>query len=518
MKRIMRKMLALLIASALCMSLLSGCSGSNDSGNGSGAGSDVGSGTDTSGQAGTEKETDVSKMPVVKFMAASAGLYDNVDKVQAAMNEILAERYGIQCELHFEGFGSYTQQLNLMLTSAGEVDVFYVGGGPTTFVNNGMIYDMTDLWENNASDEFKALFPEAYLEANRVGGKLYAIPSNVNFSNEILVHANKSMVDQMGIEIDDEKIWTLDEIHDLVAKAKETFPDVYGIAPQSAGVLVNQLNWESLGDAYNIGVVPDRGASRKVISITECEEYIEFSKLMRQWYQEGLIMQDVLSTTESWSTLVPSGRAFCDFDAGAYPNGMTTDDSTYYNLTIYPNWSAANCAVRLGFGIAGNTANPEAAFTLLQATYMDPDICNLLSWGIEGENYVIDENNKASLPEGVTLENNTWTLGFVANWALPNMMGSILPFTSVDGHYDKLREYDSQAEQSGCMGVVFDSTNVADQYTACINAYNKYYAAILSGTMDTESTLAQFKAELEASGEADVIAEKQAQIDAKYGN
>ena len=229
-------------------------------------------------------------------------------------------------------------------------------------------------------------------------------------------------------------------------------------------------------------------------------------------------MQDVLSTTESWSTLVPSGRAFCDFDAGAYPNGTTTEDSKFYNLTLYPNWSAANCAVRLGWGIAGNCKNPEAAFTLLQATYMDPDVCNLLSYGIEGENYIVDENGKANFPEGVTLENDTWTLGFVAGWALPNMMGALPGYSSVDGHFEMIREYDKNAEQSGCMGVVFDSTNVADQYTACINAYNKYYAAILAGTLETETAIAQFKAELEASGEAEVIAEKQAQIDAKYGN
>lgn len=494
----MKKWLALLMMAVMCIGLMAGCGSSS----GGGAG---------------KKETDVSKMPVVKFMAATAGVSDNLEAVEAAINKILAEKYGIQCELMFEGFGSYSQQLNLMLTSQGEVDVFYVGGGPSTYVNNGMIYDITDLWAN-ASEEFKSIFPDAYIEANMVGDKLYAIPSNINFSNEILVHANKAMIDEMGIEIDDEKIWTLDEIHDLVVKAMDKYPDVYGIAPQSGGTLIAQLNWESLGDSYNIGVVEDRGASREVISITDCKEYIEFSKTMREWYQEGLIMQDVLSTTESWSTLIPSGRAFCCFDAGAYPNGMTTDASTYYNLTIYPNWSAANCAVRLGWGIAGNTEHPEAAFTLLQAFYTDSEICNLLSWGIEGENYVVNDAGKAALPEGVALDQNTWTLGFASNWALPNMMGARLSYASVDGEYDRLKAYDASAEISGCMGVVFNSSNVADQYTACINAYNKYYQAILAGVIDTEDGIAQYKAELATAGEADIIAEKQAQINAKYGN
>ena len=42
---------------------------------------------------------------------------------------------------------------------------------------------------------------------------------------------------------------------------------------------------------------------------------------------------------------------------------------------------------------------------------------------------------------------------------------------------------------------------------------SKYYNAILSGSVDVESTLEQFKEELKAAGEDEVIAEKQKQLD-----
>ena len=312
---------------------------------------------------------------------------------------------------------------------------------------------------------------------------------------------------------DDSKIWTLDEIHDLVRQAVTAIPNVYGIVPQAGAGLVNQLNWDSLGDPYNMGVIEDHGTTGKVISITDCKEYIDFSKTMRSWYQEGLIMQDCMSNTEAWSALVPTGKAFCCFDAGAYPDGITTKDSKYYNLTIYPNWSAANCAVRLDYAIAGNTKYPELAFKVLDELYNNQDICNLLNYGIEGVNYVLNENGKADFPEGCYIGDRYLYHRFCKRMVLPNMTNAYLPYSSVDNFYDILHTYDANSIKSGALGCVFDSTNVTNEYSACTNVYNKYYSAILSGAMDTDSTLATFKDELKTAGEATVIAEKQKQLD-----
>lgn len=491
--------------------VLSGC---GQTGTGTETSSSVSSGQDTTAEANTTETStlDTSKMPVVTMVLPNSGKTDNLADVEAEINKILAKEVGAQIKITFLGYGSYRQQINMSLTNPGESDIVEISG-PSTYAANGELLDLTPYWEN-ADQRLKDMFKEEYIDANKIDGKLYAIPANINFSNETLVHVNRKMYDELGYEVDDEKIWTLDEIHDLVAAAKKKWPDVYGIVPQGGALLVNDLNYDTLGDPYNIGVVEDHGKTGKVISVTDCQEFIDFSKTMRQWYQEGLIMQDVLSNTEGWSALVPTGTAFADFDAGAYPNGGTTDDSLYYNLTVYPNWSAANCAVRIDFAIAANTADPQAAFNVLQECYLNEDICNLLSYGIEGVNYIVNNEGKADFPEGVTLESDSYTTGFVSPWVVPNMMGALLPYSSPDGYNDKIKEYDSKADISGCMGVVFDSTKCPDEYSACINVYNKYFCAIFSGAVDTDENLALFKKELKDAGEDVVIAEKQAEIDA----
>lgn len=63
-------------------------------------------------------------------------------------------------------------------------------------------------------------------------------------------------------------------------------------------------------------------------------------------------------------------------------------------------------------------------------------------------------------------------------------------------------------------GFAFDTTNVVDQYSACCNIMDKYYKALLAGTVDVESTIAQANKEFEAAGLNDIIKEKQKQLDA----
>ena len=46
------------------------------------------------------------------------------------------------------------------------------------------------------------------------------------------------------------------------------------------------------------------------------------------------------------------------------------------------------------------------------------------------------------------------------------------------------------------------------------NIMDKYFKALISGSVDPESTIEQAEAEMEAAGLADIIAEKQAQLDA----
>lgn len=468
--------------------------------------------TKTAETTGT-KEMAVEDMPVVQVVVPNGAITDDTPKIQEKVNEILAKEAGVQINITWLGWGAYNNQMNLMLTGEGEADLVMLGGmSLPTLVESGQLYDFTDLYEENKS-VFTDAVEDVYLKDGVVNGNMYAVPCNNNFSGEACVIVNRQMADELGFDLsDEEKLWSLDEIHDMAAAAVEKYPDIYGVVPQSGSTFLSAYTWDTLGDANSIGVVEDYGSTGKVVSITDCEDYLNLAREMRTWYQEGLIMQDVVSNTDNLWAFVPSGKAFCGFNNGGYPNGTFTEDSKYYILSLMENCAFSN--TRMSYAIAGNSKNPEAAFEVLKEMYSNADIENLLCWGIEGENYVLDDQGRAAMPEGVTSENNTYSVGTVNPWVLPNMHLTYESSTTVPDFYHLLEDYDKNAKKSDCLGCIFDSSSVTDEYAACTNVIGKYMQSILAGAVDTDETLAAFKEELKAAGEDKVIAEKQKQLDA----
>ena len=49
---------------------------------------------------------------------------------------------------------------------------------------------------------------------------------------------------------------------------------------------------------------------------------------------------------------------------------------------------------------------------------------------------------------------------------------------------------------SPVLGFAFDTSNVADQLTACIEIYNRYKAELLTGTLDPEEQVAAMMEEM----------------------
>lgn len=463
----------------------------------------------------SSKSAEGTDTPVVKIAIPTNGNYENVDKVEEAIDERLKEA-GVNAKLDitYLNWGNYEQQVNLMLTNPDEVDLVYTYGTLQSRVSSGMVLDLTDYWEK-AGEGIKEYIPEWVIEGSKMGGKLYIIPCNVERSHEATFVANKQLCQELGIELDEDKIYTLDEVHDMLEEAHEAYPEVTTLVPQSANALIPAWDWENMGESNNIGVIEDYGTTDEVISITECESFLELANTMREWYQEGLIMQDINSNTESMQSAVETGAAFGEFTDGFEPKGQSDEEGfTRYMFTVVPNWVNSSAGVRMGYCINAQSQHPDESFQVLEQLYSNQDIQALLGYGIEGENYIIQDDGRANFPEGVTMETDTYTTVF-ANWpVVPNADCGFVPYYFQTDRFDLMKEYDKNAvEISHALGCSFDSSAVVDQYAACVNVVSKYYNAILSGSVDVETTLEKFKEELKAAGEEEVIAEKQRQLD-----
>lgn len=489
--------------------LLSGCSA--DSKESPAAGT---SGQSDGAKAATEGKTSGGDPVTIKALFVTSGNTEDLAAVQDAINEILIPKINCKLEVQFSNMGSAQQQINLLLSSPGDIDITFVNGANINgYVRAGQLLDITDYYEN-ASEAFKSVFPESYYEAARINGRMYSLTVNRNFSNPTVFNVNKKMADEMGLKFDPDKLYTLDEVKELAKQAKEKYPDIYPIVPQTGNILVAQWTWDGLGDGNNLGVLENYGQDTKVINLLDCQDFIDFCKTMREWYQEGLIMADASSNTEYFSTYFNANKAFGALNNMTLANYDPTDpNTTHYALRLTENWTKADMLSSLSYAIAAGTKHPDEAFKVFEELYTNPEICTLLKYGVEGLDYRLNEEGKIDYLEGQDVTSTKWSAGWVASWALPNWEPGPLTYSMKDGYYENFRNYDATALMSKGVGFCFDTSNVTNEYTACVNVMDKYYAALLCGSMDVDETLPKFREELEAAGINDVIAEKQAQLD-----
>ena len=397
-------------------------------------------------------------------------VYDLPDAplVEDAINQITEEKYGIHLNLTYITTGNWQQQSNLLFTGD-EADVIAVFMTPlSSYVKNGQLTDLTDYYAN-ASDEFKQVWSEDEMRGTTVDGKIYAIPNLRNFGNIIGLNIDSDIAAEFGIE-NGQKL-TMEEVDDFLTKAHEKYPDRYALIPQSGDSMING-DWT------------------------------------RKWYQEGITMQDVLSNTQPFQTLIGNDLAIACFDNYSVNNvpGITRTE-------VISAWAQSNSYQALCYGINVNSKDKDAAWELMQILYTDKDVCTLLADGIEGTHYTVNDDGTISFVDGKTAADCGYGMA-EGYWIVP-YSGNTYPL-DVNGptFFDDLLQFNKDTLKTKAFGFCFDTSNVVDQYTACSNIRDKYFKALISGSVDIESTLEQMNSELEAAGLADIIAEKQAQLDA----
>jgi putative aldouronate transport system substrate-binding protein len=163
--------------------------------------------------------------------------------------------------------------------------------------------------------------------------------------------------------------------------------------------------------------------------------------------------------------------------------------------------------------ISSFSKNPEAAMRILNVLYTDPVAAQLIANGVEGLDYALNDKGQMVYPEGKNgMADLGWAAASMAYW--PNVMLCKTWAWEPDDIYDQMLAKNKSCDKSLALGFAFDSTKVADQMAACANVIAQYYTPIMYGEVDIDSTLAEFQTTLKKAGIDDIIAEKQAQLDA----
>lgn len=510
----MKKGIALLLAAVIALGLAAcGSSPAPTS-----AGTDAPASTSTGDPSNSVNES--GDYPVIRWAYTRMFSTESEESIEAAMNEILRETCQAEIDLVPVDFGSMQQQFNLLLSGGGDsIDVFssFWYMPLSTLQANGQIADMTELLEAHPEVmELFADYPEV-MECCKIDGKYYALPTVGPYSSPMLFLCKKT--DSDSANIDWSKIETLDDVTEAMLAMKAVNPDHYYV-PGATETYWVPKDIDYLGDTNFFGVLTDPLNSSTVENYYESEYFMNFMKNVRVWQENDIITPDPMSNTNptlmslqvGLSSATP-GYGF-DADEFCYEANITQqygDDIVGTNLGERLI-TTGNIATYL-WHITSFSQNKETAMRVLAAFYTDSRLANLLGNGIEGENYVTNDDGTIAFPEGKDMTNCGW-VGLGASYSLPNSSECPVWNYQPTDLWQQFADSNKEAKPSIALGFTFDATPVADQITACSNVYAQYYLPLINGEVDIDEILPVFQQALHDAGVDEIIAEKQAQLDA----
>ena len=405
----------------------------------------------------------------------------------------------------------YDTKMNLSIASNTLPDIYKVNAVQFSQLKQaGSLQDLTETYNTYASDSIKTMMENNWdiVETAMEGDQILAMP-RLHYGYECettQIWARSDWMEQSGVT----EFTSVDDVVNVMKGFQENNSASYGI------MLDKSLDcfFRSAVMFHALPKIWVEGEDGSLVYGSVQPEMKEALSTWAQWYQDGLIMADAISNTQEGSSMVTAGAAFAtlhnaDIDPleTLYPNTVST--SEFVSPRAIPT-DIGN----LQYGISANSAHPEEAFTLLSALYTDAKLHTLLSYGIEGKHYVINEDGRADYPEGMTAETEPYG-GFAATATYPNYLLNPLKATAVvDDYKAAVDEWNNKVKVSRTFGFYFDTTEYGDFLTAYKNLEEKYMHSIKTGSVALDDVLPTIQSELEAIGFYDMLAKVQEELDA----
>ncbi len=467
--------------------------------------------------AGTGFAAETPTRMVMMFMTFTGAPVDTL-LVQDAMNKILVDKLGIEIELQITDIASYRQNLTLALSGGEQVDIAgTVGAGFPQLAAQGYFMDLeeNDNLASNGAGIIEQVGQE-YIDACRMGGVLYGVPNNRDMAQGRGCAAIATeYLDGIGYKAPENAgeiiPITQEELDEIYVKLHETYPELEVYRP--VAMSMSQFsNVDFLGGSP-YGVLTNYGESLDVVNLFESDFYKEYCQRMYDYNQKGYISPDAATDTTTVTELVKAGTLM-GYTTGGKP-GIKQQETNLCGrpMTIFQtleDYIRSDAVASFPWTIPINTADAEKAMVLLNEFYTNPDLANLLSWGIEGVHYKVLESGLIDYMDGVDATTSGWNHNVA--WQMPNQFITHVWNGNDPALWQNIKDFNNNAKKSAAMGFTYDNTNTLTEMTAVQNSYEEFQKSLEFGFVDPAVGIPELIAKLEAAGMNKIIEDKIAQL------
>ena len=528
--RRMKKFMALLLAGALSLSVLAGCSSEKPAGSGASS-ADSNSQSQQSSQetktgeaAMTYNGQDVSE-PVELVMYFIGDKTEDEQLVLDEINKILKEKINATLTLKNMSLSDYTTKYALTIAGGENIDLIYTSAWAfyQTEANKGAFAEVTD----QVISDYMPLHKENQAEASwgqaKIGGKVYFVPCNMANVNANAILIRGDLREKYGLD-KLESIEDLKEYYAAVANDKESGVSFAYDASQNNDtskviMLASNNDWIQLAGALNNYLAykyADNVTADDIFWMYGTEEYLEFAKMMKEWADEGFWSKSAIANATEVK------EAFINGTSASFTQNLGTVGATASQvMESHPEWKPEVCdltpgakrfiAGYTGDGIAvlANSQHQDRAFMALDLLKFDQDLYYLVRHGIEGKHYEITADGMWK--PGPDQSRNPYGNGF--SWGFKN---SLYDMTREDTFPDQVvigKVWTDEAIDSPTAAFSFDDTNVKNELANLQSVYTQYVPLLDLGLVeDVEKTLDEFNKQAEAAGLQKIIEEAKSQM------
>lgn len=440
-------------------------------------------------------------------------------EVEVALNEISREKIGVECEYKW----MTADQINMAMQSGEYFDICFTCNWYNDYATNvasGMFLDISELLQEYAQEAL-ALTPDNIWAGVTSGDAIYAFPHVKDYGKEIFwILDTDFFVDELGMDPTTYEAQHIgfEEMGEYMAKYVELHPGEVPLKVSKAGVTswANCLaDWVNM--TYWIGLDWDaQGTEEELVvkSALDIPRFVKRLETLHEWYELGYINADAAVTESmprSIAGVVQSGQGWFGAETvWANAKQKACFISRYDGVYLDTDGLLGSCTAVSSF-----SEHPVEAVKLINLMNSDEEYRTIARYGIEGKHYeVVSEG----IVKKTDLGNTNMSLSAYGqgSYALGPVEASA--FESVPANPNQWTElierYDAEAISSAMLGFVFDLEPVIDQCLAMKNVWEQYIYEMQTGTSDPAVVVPELKAELEAVGLNEVLAEAQAQLDA----
>lgn len=418
--------------------------------------------------------------PVFTFVyPGSLRRADMAPETEERINAVLRESVGAEIRLKGLTGSDYGSDFREMVAMNESFDIALISGNAyTENMIAGNFMDISQLIDEYGDSIVDTLSSDV-VDAMKQNECIYGLPNLRDYALTTDTYVlNTEILSRNGIEID--SIESMEDLERAVETVHENEPDTLLFSTEG-NTMVYGSYYSASTLEYPFGVLEDHGKGDHYINYFKTDEYKDFLKRIRSWYEKGWIKAYVQGN----EVIFEKGAELVDI---RYGKPDVNEEVSRYNGAAYQ-------AISFGEDVITHGTYQLCVYSLSKDA-KDPAMC----MRILSEFYTSPEINQAFRSQ-------------IAAWLIPNLFLSEPHETSPQNIWNLYRQFNQNARKANDLAFNFDYSKVMKEYLEVTKIYERYMPLLENGLADVDSVLNKMNEEMDAAGMERIIEEKNRQYE-----